>query len=93
MTGSQFWIAALVHWLGLAALAATLGGLALALLVLPAAADLGPVRQRLRRWNIGAAVLLMATTAGERGGRAPAAGMAKLETTVVNPALEKDRSA
>ncbi len=65
MTGSQFWIAALVHWLGLAALAATLGGLALALLVLPAAADLGPVRQRLRRWNIIAAVLLLATTAGE----------------------------
>src|SRR5262245_35264001 len=63
---SQPLVATLIHGLGLAGLAAAIGGLALDVLILPAgAAELAVARDRLRRWITAALVGLALTTTAD----------------------------
>src|SRR5262245_14988446 len=61
----QALVTGLVHWLGLIALAAVIGGLGIDRLILPAAAEVQPSRDRLRRWITGLLGLLLLLTVAD----------------------------
>src|SRR5262245_34362034 len=80
---SQPLAAMLVHGLGLAALAAVIGGLALDTIVLPAGVpELAEARGRLRRWITAALVVLLLATAGDLLVRAQVMARAPLAVAV-----------
>src|SRR5262245_64040407 len=58
----QSLVTGLIHWLGLIALAAVIGGLGIDRLILPAAAEVQASRDRLRRWITGLLCLLLLLT-------------------------------
>ena len=71
MTFHELFLATIVRWLGLLALAALVGGLVVDLLVLPRrVAALASARESLRRWTTAAVVVLILTSAADAIARA-----------------------
>ncbi len=82
---SQFVSATLVHWVGLAALAALIGGLVLDLLILPQSlADLAAARRGLRRWAALCTIAVMVATAVDLVLRAQTMSRASLAVAITS---------
>ncbi len=82
---SQFVSAALVHWLGLAALAALIGGLVLDVLILPQSlADLAAARRGLGRWTALCTVVVMVAAAVDLVLRAQTMSRASLAVAITS---------